>query len=83
MKVETFDKIAASAVISSAAFTVSIAVISWDWFPTPGDWGDIARIPGSIENYLALLLPPTLVLCWLLVRRLHFVKGSQGSDGNE
>ena len=71
MTVGTFDKIAGVAIVFSIVFTI-IAATSWNWFPTPGDWGDIARIPKGIKNYIALLLPPTVILTTLLTRRVHF-----------
>ena len=71
MKVETFDRIAGAAILMSIGYTV-FAAISWDWFPTPGDWGDIARIPKSTKNYIALLLPPTITLLYMIVRRRYF-----------
>jgi hypothetical protein len=74
MTVETFDKIAGSTITISIIFTVSIAITSWNWFPTPGEWGDIAQIPQSLKNYIALLLPPAITLAYLLVRRLYFKK---------
>lgn len=56
----------------SAAYSIVVASTSWDWFPTPGEWGDIARIPRSLKNYLALLLPPCTVLAYLVIRRMCF-----------
>jgi hypothetical protein len=73
MNVGTFDKIAGAAIIASIGFTV-FAATSWNWFPTPGEWGDIARIPKSIMNYMALLLPPAITLLYLLIRRWCFTK---------
>ena len=73
MTIGTFDKIAWAAIIMSILHT-SIAAISWNWFPTPGDWGDIARIPKSINNYIALLLPPSTILTCLIARRLYYKK---------
>jgi len=71
MTIDTFDKIAWVSIISAFSFT-AIAATSWNWFPTPGEWGDIARIPKSIKNYIALLLPPSTILLLLLVRRRYF-----------
>jgi len=71
MKINTFDKISGVIILSSIAYTV-ITAISWDWFPTPGDWGEIAHIPKSMRNYLALLLPPMETLLYLVVRRRWF-----------
>lgn len=75
MKIEMYDKLGGSAVILSILFTFIVAITSWNWFPTPGEWGDIAHIPASMKNYIALLLPPTVTLSYLLVRRLYFKKG--------
>ena len=73
MTIATFDKMAWAAIILSAAFTIYVAT-SWNWFPTPDDWGDIARIPKSIKNYIALLLLPTTILACLIVRRVYYNK---------
>ena len=72
MKVETFDKLAGASILLSLLFTGYVGITSWNWFPTPGDWGDIAQIPKSITNYIALLLPPVTILTYLFVRRLYF-----------
>lgn len=74
MRIEIFDKIAAVAITIGLIFSIIIAITSWDWFPTPGDWGDIAHIPKRMINYVALLLPPTIVLLYLLIRRWYFKK---------
>jgi hypothetical protein len=74
MRIETFDKIAAAVIVISVIFSIIVAITSWNWFPTPGDWGDIAHIPKSIINYIALLLPPTIVLLYLITRRWYFKK---------
>ena len=74
MKIVTFDRIAGSAVIVSIVFACIVAITSWEWFPTPGDWGDIARVPKSITNYMALLLPPVVILLCLLARRWYSTK---------
>ena len=72
MRIETFDRIAIAAVVASLIFTLVVAVRAWDWFPTPGDWGHIAYIPQGFINYIALLLPPTLILALLVTRRRYF-----------
>ena len=72
MKLRTFDRIAGATVLASLLYAVVVAWTSWNWFPTPGDWGDIARIPRSWPSYLALLLPPATLLAWLLIGRLWF-----------
>ena len=77
MTVGNFDKIAWAAIILSFVFTVNAAT-SWNWFPTPGDWGDIARIPKSITNYIALLLPPSTILACLVLRRMYFNNKTRG-----
>lgn len=74
MKLETFDKTAVVAIILSIVFSLVIAITSWNWFPTPGDWGEIAHIPNSVINYIALLLPQVGILTYLLVRRLYLKK---------
>ena len=78
MKESSFDKIGGAVIITSIGYTV-FAATSWEWFPNPGDWGDIARIPASIKNYVALLLPPVIMLIYLVVRRRLFESKSPGS----
>lgn len=68
MRTETIDRLGIAALVLSVAYT-GFAAMSWNWFPTPGDWGDIARIPKSMKNYVALLLPPVVTLVYLIVRR--------------
>jgi len=81
MTARSFDRIAWAAIAASLAYSVQAAT-SWDWFPTPGDWGHIARIPPSAGNYLALLLPPSTILACLLARRRRFGKKAGGvNDG--
>jgi hypothetical protein len=72
MRIGTFDKIAAAAIIVSTVFSIIVTITSWEWFPTPGDWGDIAHIPNTMLNYTALLLRPMTILLYLLTRRLYF-----------
>jgi hypothetical protein len=72
MKVKTFDKLSAILIILSCAYTVVVAVARWDWFPNKNDWGRIANIPPTMIDYIALLLPWTLLLIYLLTRRLYF-----------
>jgi|GEM_PF-1730398 len=79
MHAETFDKIGGAAIIASIGYTV-FAATSWDWFPTPGDWGDIARIPKSTGNYIALLLPPVVTLIYLVGRRRYFEKNVKAPE---
>ena len=79
MKKNSLDKIVGAAIIVSIGYS-AFAATSWDWFPTPGDWGDIARIPPTTGNYLALLLPPVMVLIYLVVRRKLFKINSSESN---
>lgn len=72
MRARAFDRIAGTAFAASVLYAAVVAWTSWEWFPTPGDWGDIARLQRSWPSYLALLLPPLVLLAWLLVRRLQF-----------
>lgn len=74
MKVQTFDKLAGTVLVLSVLYSVIVALSSWEWFPTPGDWGDIAHIPPNMMNYIALLLVPSLLLAYLLIRRWCFKK---------
>jgi len=79
MKKNSFDKICGAAIIGSIGYSV-FAAASWEWFPNPGDWGDIARIPPGTGNYLALLLPPVMVLIYLVIRRKYFkIKSSESN----
>lgn len=71
MQVGTFDKIGGAAIIVCIGYAL-FAAMSWEWFPTPGDWGDIARMPKSTGNYIALLLPPVVTLIYLVGRRRYF-----------
>lgn len=83
MKESSFDKIGIVAIIMSIGYSV-FAAASWEWFPTPGDWGDIAHIPPSTRNYLALLLPPVTILIYLVIRRRYFeIKSSEGNGFEE
>jgi hypothetical protein len=75
MQVGTFDRIAGATIFISIGYTL-FAATSWDWFPTPGDWGHIARIPKGTKNYIALLLPPSITLLYLIVRRRYFERKS-------
>ena len=79
MKKNSLDKIFGAAIIVSIGYSV-FAATSWDWFPTPGDWGDIARIPPITGNYLAMLIPPVMVLIYLVVRRKLFKINSSESN---
>jgi TRAP-type C4-dicarboxylate transport system permease small subunit len=80
MKKNSFDKICGAAIIVSIGYSV-FAAASWEWFTTPGDWGDIARIPPSARNYFALLLPPVMVLMYLVIRRSFFkIKSSESNE---
>ena len=77
MKKSSYDKIGVAAIIVSFGYSV-FAALSWEWFPTPGDWGDIAQIPPGTGNYLALLLPPVTILIYLVIRRRFFkIKSSE------
>jgi len=69
MRLATFDKTAAVAIVLAVAFTAAMAATSWTWFPTPGEWGDIARIPKGLANYVAFLLPPVVLILWIFIRR--------------
>ena len=72
MSVKTFDKLSAILIILSCAYTFVVAITQWDWFPNKDDWGHIADIPPDLTNYIALLLPWTILLIYLLARRLYF-----------
>jgi len=72
MRVETFDKLSGAAILFSFGFSSGVAAVAWNWFPVEEDWGQIAEIPNSALNYVALLLPLVLLLLYLLVRRVYF-----------
>jgi hypothetical protein len=72
MRVKTFDKLSAILIVLSCAYTFVVAITQWDWFPNKDDWGHIADIPPNLINYIALLLPWTILLICLLTRRLYF-----------
>ena len=72
MKVKTFDKLACVVILLSFAYSGVVAITQWDWFSRKDDWGHIADIPPDLINYIALLLPLTSLLFYLLVRRLYF-----------
>ena len=72
MRVKTFDKLSAVLIVLSCAYTLVVAITQWDWFPNKDDWGHIADIPPNLINYIALLLPWTILLIYLLARRLYF-----------
>jgi hypothetical protein len=72
MRVQIFDKLSGAALFFIFGFSFGVAVASWKWFPTEGDWSHIAEIPKNVLNYAALLLPPIMLLLYLLLRRLYF-----------
>lgn len=77
MKIGTFDFIGSLLLVLIFGFSLGVAVSSWEWFPTKGDWGDIAHIPPTVLNYIALLLPWFVLLVLLLIRRLKFQQRSK------
>jgi hypothetical protein len=82
MQTSTFDKIAWVTIIISIEFSI-YAAASWDWFPTHGQWGDIAHIPKSIKNYIALVLPAIVILMYLIIRRRYFGINQSINSANE
>ena len=76
MRVQTFDKLSGAALSFTFGFSFGVAVASWKWFPTEGDWGHIAEIPKNALNYIALLLPLILLLLYLVLRRVYFKRPS-------
>ena len=72
MRVDTFDKLSGLALSFTFGFFFGVALASWNWFPTEGDWGHIAEIPKNILNYIALLLPLIELLLYLVLRRVYF-----------
>jgi len=77
MTIGTFDRIGSLLLALAVGFSIGVAASSWEWFPTPGDWGNIAHIPPTLINYIALLLPWCLILVYLLTRRLGFQRRSK------
>jgi len=77
MTIGKFDRIGSLLLALAVGFSIGVAVSSWEWFPTKGDWGDIAHIPPTVINYIALLLPWCLMLVYLLIRRLGFQRRSK------
>jgi hypothetical protein len=67
---ETFDRVSGLVISFSFGFSLGVALSSWEWFPTEGDWGHIASIPPGSLNYAALVLPWLVLLGYLLARRL-------------
>ena len=59
-------------IVLSFTYTLAVAITQWDWFPRKEDWGHIADIPPGLTNYTALLLPWTVMLIYLLTRRIYF-----------
>jgi hypothetical protein len=49
-----------------------VAIAQWDRFPHKKDLGHIADIPPNLINYIALLLPLTILRIYLLTRSLYF-----------
>jgi TRAP-type C4-dicarboxylate transport system permease small subunit len=76
----TFDWIGSLLLALAFGFSLGVAASSWEWFPTKGDWGDIAHIPPTLINYTALLLPWFVLLVFLLVRRLGFKQKSKSTS---
>lgn len=77
MTIVTFDRIGSLLLALVFGFSLGVAVSSWEWFPTKGDWGDIAHIPPTLLNYIALLLPWFVLLVFLLIRRFKFQQKSK------
>jgi hypothetical protein len=68
MKPAAYDRVSAFVLAVVFGFSAGVAVSSWEWFPTE-DWGDIASIPPTVVNYVALVLPWLTLLAYLIVRR--------------
>ncbi len=72
MRVQTFGKLSGVVLSFTFGFSFGVAVASWNWFPTEGDWGRIAEIPQDVLNYISLLAPFILLLLYLVLRRVYF-----------
>lgn len=72
MDIKRYDRISAVVLLVATIACAAIAITLWDWFPTPGNWNDIAHIPRTVVSCTALLLPPVLLLAYLLVRRVRY-----------
>jgi TRAP-type C4-dicarboxylate transport system permease small subunit len=77
MKIGTFDFVGSLLLVLVFGFSLGVAVSSWEWFPTKGNWGDIAHIPPTLVNYISLLLPWSVLLVFLIIRRLRFEQRSK------
>jgi TRAP-type C4-dicarboxylate transport system permease small subunit len=71
-----FDRIGSILLALVFGFSLGVAASSWEWFPNKDDWSDIAHIPPTLLNYIALLLPWSALLVFLLVRRFRFQRRS-------
>ena len=72
MSLHTFDKLSGAALFFILGFSFGVALASWNWFPTEGDWGHIAEIPEKMLNFTALLLPFIMLLSYLLLQASLF-----------
>lgn len=63
-------RLGAVLVAFSFGFSVGTALAGWTWFPT-GWRGDLARIPPTPLNYVALLLPWVTLLGLSVFHRLR------------
>jgi len=73
VSVANFDRAGGLLLAFTFGFSAGVALADWSWFPS-GDWGDVAHIPATPLNYVALLLPWVLLLIFLLLRRRCFGK---------
>jgi len=80
MTVRTFDRAAIAVILADVFLSVLVALSSWEWFPVPGNWGEIAHIPRTPLNYFALLSPWVILLAYLLTRRIWLKKPFRTSD---
>ena len=76
MKKEKFDKIWLFFIGLTFGFSLGVAIATWDWFPPEEGriflLGSIAKIPLSFLNYIALLSPLVILLCYFVIRRREF-----------
>ena len=76
MTPRTFNRLASLILTGSAAYTI--------WFLTTLEWhregtfGTTAELPATAQAYVAFVLPPVLLLAYLVLRRLLF--GDTSSD---
>ena len=70
-RMQVFDKVGLVVIGIVFVFSIGVALVTWQWFPGNGY---IATIPQTMLSYIALLLPVTVLLTFLIIRRMVFKK---------